>query len=199
MRFLPVCAVFLTLGAVQAFGAAADGKAVYDAKCKGCHKADGSGMAAMKMKRAGLRRSAGQVRCRFEERHHRRRRQDETANSYRCSSGGSGSLHSHAETISSVRQQRARPGATRFRSRAPYESSARRRSAPRGAPVLPPRIRSTAVLATRLVVDEIDHLVLNDRQRAHRFMSTARTLEIQRFPASRSFDRFPLSWPPGSQ
>ncbi len=53
MRFLPVCAVFLTLGAVQAFGAAADGKAVYDAKCKGCHKADGSGMAAMKMKPLG--------------------------------------------------------------------------------------------------------------------------------------------------
>jgi mono/diheme cytochrome c family protein len=53
MRFLPVCAVFLALGAAQAFGAAADGKAVYDAKCKGCHKADGSGMAAMKMKALG--------------------------------------------------------------------------------------------------------------------------------------------------
>lgn len=53
MRFLPVCAVFLALGAVQAFGAAAEGKAVYDAKCKGCHKADGSGMAAMKMKALG--------------------------------------------------------------------------------------------------------------------------------------------------
>ena len=53
MRFLPVCAVFLALGAVQAFGAAADGKAVYDAKCKACHKADGSGMAAMKMRALG--------------------------------------------------------------------------------------------------------------------------------------------------
>jgi mono/diheme cytochrome c family protein len=53
MRFLPVCAVFLAFGAIQAFGAAADGKAVYDAKCKGCHKADGSGMAAMKMKPLG--------------------------------------------------------------------------------------------------------------------------------------------------
>jgi len=53
MRFLPVCAVFVALGAVQVFGAAADGKAVYDAKCKGCHKADGSGMAAMKMKPLG--------------------------------------------------------------------------------------------------------------------------------------------------
>ena len=50
MRFLPVCVVLLALGAVQAFGAAADGKAVYNAKCKGCHKPDGSGMAAMKMR-----------------------------------------------------------------------------------------------------------------------------------------------------
>jgi mono/diheme cytochrome c family protein len=53
MRFLPVCAVLLTLGAVQAFGAAADGKTVYDAKCKMCHKADGSGNASMKMKPLG--------------------------------------------------------------------------------------------------------------------------------------------------
>jgi mono/diheme cytochrome c family protein len=53
MRFLPVCAVFLAVGAVQAFGAAADGKAVYDAKCKACHKADGAGMAAMKMRALG--------------------------------------------------------------------------------------------------------------------------------------------------
>ena len=53
MRFLPVCVVFVALGAVQAFGAAADGKAVFDAKCKGCHKADGSGMAAMKMRALG--------------------------------------------------------------------------------------------------------------------------------------------------
>jgi mono/diheme cytochrome c family protein len=45
--------LFVAMGAVQAFGAAADGKAVYDAKCKGCHKADGSGMAAMKMKPLG--------------------------------------------------------------------------------------------------------------------------------------------------
>jgi mono/diheme cytochrome c family protein len=50
MRFLPICAVFLASGAFQAFGAAAEGKAVYDAKCKGCHKADGSGMPAMKMR-----------------------------------------------------------------------------------------------------------------------------------------------------
>jgi mono/diheme cytochrome c family protein len=49
MRFLPVCAL-LALGAVQAFGGATEGKAVYDTKCKGCHKADGSGMAAMKMR-----------------------------------------------------------------------------------------------------------------------------------------------------
>lgn len=53
MRFLPVCAAFLALGAVQVFGAAADGKATYDAKCKGCHKADGSGMPAMKMRALG--------------------------------------------------------------------------------------------------------------------------------------------------
>jgi mono/diheme cytochrome c family protein len=53
MRFLPVCAVFLALGAAQAFGAAADGKAVYDAKCKMCHKPDGSGMPAMKMRALG--------------------------------------------------------------------------------------------------------------------------------------------------
>jgi mono/diheme cytochrome c family protein len=53
MRFLPVCVVLLALGAVQAFGAADDGKAVYDAKCKACHKADGSGMAAMKMRALG--------------------------------------------------------------------------------------------------------------------------------------------------
>lgn len=53
MRFLPVCAVLLVLGAVQAFGAAAEGKAIYDAKCKMCHKPDGSGMAAMKMRALG--------------------------------------------------------------------------------------------------------------------------------------------------
>ncbi|HUO32890.1 MAG TPA: cytochrome c [Bryobacteraceae bacterium] len=53
MRFLPVCAVFLAFGAVQVFGAAAEGKAVYDAKCKMCHKADGSGIPAMKMKPLG--------------------------------------------------------------------------------------------------------------------------------------------------
>jgi len=50
MRFLPVCAIVLALGAVQAFGAAAEGKAIYDAKCKMCHKADGAGIAAMKMR-----------------------------------------------------------------------------------------------------------------------------------------------------
>ncbi len=53
MRFLPVCAVFVAFGALQAFGAAADGKAVYDAKCKMCHKADGSGNAGMKMRALG--------------------------------------------------------------------------------------------------------------------------------------------------
>jgi mono/diheme cytochrome c family protein len=53
MRFLPVCAVFLSLGAVQAFGAAADGKAIYDTKCKMCHKADGAGIPAMKMRPLG--------------------------------------------------------------------------------------------------------------------------------------------------
>jgi len=53
MRFLPVCAVLLTLGAVQAFAGAPEGKAVYDAKCKMCHKPDGSGMAAMKMRALG--------------------------------------------------------------------------------------------------------------------------------------------------
>ena len=53
MRLLSACAVFLAVGAVQAFGAAAEGKAVYDVKCKACHKADGSGMAAMKMRPLG--------------------------------------------------------------------------------------------------------------------------------------------------
>jgi len=53
MRFLPVCALFVSLGAVQAFGAAAEGKATYDTKCKMCHKADGSGMPAMKMRPLG--------------------------------------------------------------------------------------------------------------------------------------------------
>ena len=53
MRFAPVCMVFLALGAVQAFAAAADGKAVYDTKCKACHKPDGSGMAAMRMRALG--------------------------------------------------------------------------------------------------------------------------------------------------
>ena len=53
MRFLPVCAVFLTLSAVQAFGAAAEGKAAYEKNCQKCHKADGSGIPAMKMKALG--------------------------------------------------------------------------------------------------------------------------------------------------
>jgi len=43
MRFLPVCAVLLVMGAAQAFGAAADGKTVFDTKCKSCHGADGAG------------------------------------------------------------------------------------------------------------------------------------------------------------
>ncbi len=50
MRFLPVCTIILALGASAAFAGATEGKAVYDAKCKACHKADGSGMAAMKMR-----------------------------------------------------------------------------------------------------------------------------------------------------
>lgn len=53
MRFLPVCAVFLALGASQAFGGATEGKALYEAKCQKCHKADGAGMAAMKMRALG--------------------------------------------------------------------------------------------------------------------------------------------------
>jgi len=56
MRFLPVCA-FLALSAVQAFGAAAaDGKAVFDMKCKSCHAADGSGNPAIaKMMKVTMR------------------------------------------------------------------------------------------------------------------------------------------------
>ena len=50
MRLLPFCAVFMVLGAGQAFAGAAEGKVAYDAKCKMCHKADGSGMAAMHMR-----------------------------------------------------------------------------------------------------------------------------------------------------
>jgi len=53
MRFLPVCAVLLASGAVQAFGGVPEGKTLYEAKCKGCHKADGSVMAAMKMRALG--------------------------------------------------------------------------------------------------------------------------------------------------
>ena len=53
MRFLPACAIILALGAVQAFAGANEGKALYDTKCKACHKADGSGMAAMKMRALG--------------------------------------------------------------------------------------------------------------------------------------------------
>ena len=53
MRFLPVCTVFLALGAIQCFGGAKEGKALYDAKCKMCHKADGSGIPAMKMRALG--------------------------------------------------------------------------------------------------------------------------------------------------
>jgi len=53
MRFLAVGAFVLAMGAVQAFGGAPEGKALYDTKCKMCHKADGSGMAAMKMRPLG--------------------------------------------------------------------------------------------------------------------------------------------------
>jgi mono/diheme cytochrome c family protein len=55
MRFVPVC-TFLALSAIQAFGAAADGKVVYDAKCKSCHAADGSGNPSIsKMMKVTLR------------------------------------------------------------------------------------------------------------------------------------------------
>ena len=47
MRFLPVCAAFVALAAGQLFGAAADGKAIFDSKCKGCHAADGTGNPGM--------------------------------------------------------------------------------------------------------------------------------------------------------
>ncbi len=50
MKFLPVCMI-LALSAVQAFGG--DGKAVYDAKCKMCHKADGAGNPGMNIKPLG--------------------------------------------------------------------------------------------------------------------------------------------------
>jgi len=53
MRFLPVCAILLALGAVPAFASAAEGKAIYNTKCKMCHKADGSGIPAMGMKPLG--------------------------------------------------------------------------------------------------------------------------------------------------
>ncbi|MGA2136376.1 MAG: cytochrome c [Bryobacteraceae bacterium] len=53
MRFLPVCVLLCAAGVGQAFAGAAEGKAVYDTKCKGCHKPDGSGMAAMKMRALG--------------------------------------------------------------------------------------------------------------------------------------------------
>ena len=53
MRLLPVCGLLLLLGAAQAFGGATEGKAVYETKCKMCHKADGSGNAAMKMRALG--------------------------------------------------------------------------------------------------------------------------------------------------
>ena len=53
MRVLPVCTLLVAAGAVPAFGAAAEGKAIYDTKCKMCHKADGAGMPAMKMRALG--------------------------------------------------------------------------------------------------------------------------------------------------
>ena len=54
MKFLPVCAIALGLGATQVFAAsAAEGKTIFDAHCKMCHKADGSGIPAMKMRPLG--------------------------------------------------------------------------------------------------------------------------------------------------
>ena len=47
MRFLSVSAVFLVVTVGHAFAAAADGKTVYDSKCKMCHGADGSGNPAI--------------------------------------------------------------------------------------------------------------------------------------------------------
>ncbi len=46
MRFLSATAVLLVCGAAQAF-AAAEGKAVFDGKCKMCHGVDGSGNPAI--------------------------------------------------------------------------------------------------------------------------------------------------------
>jgi mono/diheme cytochrome c family protein len=47
MRFLPVCAVLLALGTVQAFAGATEGKAIFDAKCKSCHGPEGEGNPAI--------------------------------------------------------------------------------------------------------------------------------------------------------
>jgi len=56
MRLLPACAAFLALSAVQAFGAAAEGKAIFDTKCKACHGAEGAGNPAIaKMMKVTMR------------------------------------------------------------------------------------------------------------------------------------------------
>ena len=53
MRFTGFCVVFAGLSVVQAFAGAPEGKAVYETKCKGCHKPDGAGIPAMKMRALG--------------------------------------------------------------------------------------------------------------------------------------------------
>jgi mono/diheme cytochrome c family protein len=56
MRFLSVTAVLLVCAAAQAF-AAAEGKSVFDNKCKMCHGVDGSGNPAIaKAMKVTLRR-----------------------------------------------------------------------------------------------------------------------------------------------
>jgi hypothetical protein len=130
MRFLPVCAVFLALGAVQAFGAAADGKAVYDAKCKMCHKADGAGNAAMKMKALGSAEVQAKSDADLKKDITGGQRQNESGSHQRRAGDRRGGLHSHVEEISGVKRQRARPGARRFRSRAPCESASSSKKRP---------------------------------------------------------------------
>src|SRR4051794_37719532 len=56
VKSLSLCAVSLAFCAAQAFGAAADGKAVFDKTCKTCHGVDGAGNPAIaKMMKVTLR------------------------------------------------------------------------------------------------------------------------------------------------